>query len=417
MVQYLVLCVDRDNDLGRKAGINGPVVGREKNLDAATKLLLADPAEADGNAMFAAVKRFDDLKARYGDVEVATVTGYGKEGFESDRELSQQLDYLVETLRPAGFVIVSNGREDDQVLPLVQSRGKIISKETALVHQAETVESTYFTISNALKDPYMARIVFVIPGIILLFIFTLGQPSLRFLLLVAGGYLILKGFGIEEKIIEWWQNFSGSVSFNRPLSVILYLASLFAVTIGLFTAYVNLSAVPNEDWLVEGLSAMRSTFVFFLGAGLLFVIGRAIDALLQRQAQRIRDYFLTIVGTALFWFELDAAVIFFIDGASNYDGVIASLVIGLAVALIAFQISKTMDLRHRVTTLFMGAPVFSNDGQWLGRVTSINRDDQTISVKNPEWPDAIAFAKPRFVFKEGRVLVPRPENLPGAASA
>ena len=38
-----VICVDRDNDFGRKAGIDGPIIGRKDNLRAAVKLALADP--------------------------------------------------------------------------------------------------------------------------------------------------------------------------------------------------------------------------------------------------------------------------------------------------------------------------------------------------------------------------------------
>jgi len=42
-MKILVLCVDRDDDIGVKTGIKAPLVGREDNLAAATKLGLADP--------------------------------------------------------------------------------------------------------------------------------------------------------------------------------------------------------------------------------------------------------------------------------------------------------------------------------------------------------------------------------------
>ena len=43
MVRTLVLPVDRDNDLGVKAGIRGPVIGRKATLRAVIKLGIADP--------------------------------------------------------------------------------------------------------------------------------------------------------------------------------------------------------------------------------------------------------------------------------------------------------------------------------------------------------------------------------------
>ncbi len=54
--KLLVLCVDRDNDIGEKSNIKTPVVGRKDCLYAASELALSDPEEADANAIFAAVK-------------------------------------------------------------------------------------------------------------------------------------------------------------------------------------------------------------------------------------------------------------------------------------------------------------------------------------------------------------------------
>ena len=47
MARVLVLTVDRDNDLGIKTSIRGPVVGRRQVLTAALKLGIADPEERD----------------------------------------------------------------------------------------------------------------------------------------------------------------------------------------------------------------------------------------------------------------------------------------------------------------------------------------------------------------------------------
>ena len=55
MTRTLVLTVDRDNDLGLKTAIRGPVVGRKKVLAAALKLGIADPEESDTNAMLGAL--------------------------------------------------------------------------------------------------------------------------------------------------------------------------------------------------------------------------------------------------------------------------------------------------------------------------------------------------------------------------
>ena len=50
--KLLVICVDRDDDVGRKAGITTPVVGRDSCINAAQRLALEDPEDADSNSIF-----------------------------------------------------------------------------------------------------------------------------------------------------------------------------------------------------------------------------------------------------------------------------------------------------------------------------------------------------------------------------
>ena len=61
MVRTLVLTVDRDNDLGVKAAIRGPVIGRKPTITAAIKLGIADPEESDTNAILGALHHYDRL--------------------------------------------------------------------------------------------------------------------------------------------------------------------------------------------------------------------------------------------------------------------------------------------------------------------------------------------------------------------
>ena len=62
-MKTLVLCVDRDNDIGAKTGLQAPLIGRDQNLAAATKLGLADPEDSDVNALLSAVSIYDGLRS------------------------------------------------------------------------------------------------------------------------------------------------------------------------------------------------------------------------------------------------------------------------------------------------------------------------------------------------------------------
>ena len=85
----LILCIDSDDDIGIKGKVKTPLIGREANIQAATKLALSDPEEADANAMFGAVKLYDKLLKDYPNetFEVATIAGSSKGGVNADRAM------------------------------------------------------------------------------------------------------------------------------------------------------------------------------------------------------------------------------------------------------------------------------------------------------------------------------------------
>ena len=85
--RFLILAVDRDGDLEAKAAVRSPIYGRDAMLAAATKLAIADPEEADANAMFAAVREFDRLRKEEIECEVAVACGKSDSGFAADMKI------------------------------------------------------------------------------------------------------------------------------------------------------------------------------------------------------------------------------------------------------------------------------------------------------------------------------------------
>src|SRR3989344_1774019 len=97
--KILVICADRDDDVGRKTEFKGPTVGREENTKLATALGLSDPEDSDTNAIFEAVRVYDQL-AKAETVEIATITGHKEEGIKADKEIARQLDKITEKFEP-----------------------------------------------------------------------------------------------------------------------------------------------------------------------------------------------------------------------------------------------------------------------------------------------------------------------------
>ncbi len=164
----LVLCIDRDDDLGRKTSFDGPLVGHEDCLKGAIALATADPADTDSNTMFEAIK-----SAREIGCEVAVVTGSLKVGAASDRIVSSQIDKILSGKgKFDGVILVTDGADDEQLIPIVQSRIKISGIKRVIVKQAERLENTYYTamdwLKKIVKDKEMARLMLGVPGFVAL---------------------------------------------------------------------------------------------------------------------------------------------------------------------------------------------------------------------------------------------------------
>ncbi|MDD1662115.1 MAG: DUF373 family protein, partial [Methanomicrobiales archaeon] len=154
----LVLCVDRDDDIGYKAQVESPVIGREASLAAATALALADPEDSDVNAIFQGIRIYDDLVKRGEGVSLAILAGDHTDMIQGDRKIAAGLEQVIRTTGAASCILVSDGAEDEFVLPIIQSRIQVESVRRVIVSQMPNLESSYYTIKKLINDPKISRV-------------------------------------------------------------------------------------------------------------------------------------------------------------------------------------------------------------------------------------------------------------------
>jgi putative membrane protein len=281
----LVLCVDRDDDLGRKAGLHGPIIGRSAVLEAAGKLGAADPEDTDTNALFGGLRLYDELREDEQDVEVVALTGSAKVGVVSDRIIAEQLDQVLKEHPAEAAYFVSDGAEDEYLLPVLASRVRIDGVRRVVVRQAPGIESTYYTVTRALKDPKL-RAKTVLPFALVLIVLGLaaaaGQLVWGFigLLLLIGVYLIFWTFDIDEAIIAAIT----SASTDIRQGAIAFGFGLFAIGVigvGFIEGY--------NHYLPTGVNSLDRFLDFFLAAiiwwlvgGMIWETGRAIRRYVAR---------------------------------------------------------------------------------------------------------------------------------------
>ncbi len=276
--RILVISVDRDNDLGEKAEINGPVIGKENVIEAATKMGLKDPSDSDFNALFEAVRVHDELKKQYA-VQVAIITGDKDVGVKSDTKIKDQLDEALRHFRANFVVLISDGSEDEHVIPVIQSRIPILSVKRLVVKQSEQLESTYYKVKDfmkeSLEDPKMARLVFGLPAIALLLTAIFGAEGWRAVLGLLGAYLVIKGFRLESYFTGAADEFRDSFTRKR-LSFFIYIIGILFTVLASYRGY---NAMQN--WLAMGLfetiAAFLSASVYYYWiAGTMAWLGKSI---------------------------------------------------------------------------------------------------------------------------------------------
>ncbi|UCH72543.1 MAG: DUF373 family protein, partial [Thermoplasmatales archaeon] len=198
-MKTLILNVDRDDDFGRKAKVKSPIIGIKNNIDAANKLGQTDPEDSDLNAIFSAISTYKLLAEEGKDVEIATICGHINVGLKSDDILSKQLEEVIKKTGAQDVILLSDGAEDEYILPIVQSRIKITSVKRVSVKQSKELEYTYYRILKILDDEKIQK-QFLLPITLILIVWgifvLLQMASAGFgaMLLTLGAYLLIRIF-------------------------------------------------------------------------------------------------------------------------------------------------------------------------------------------------------------------------------
>lgn len=281
----LVVCIDRDDDLGRKASVAGPVVGRANVLDAAVRLGTSDPEDSDTNALFAAVNLLDELRGTGEEWEVCVLTGSPKVGVVSDRRVADQFDAVLGRTGAKSAYLVSDGAEDEFLFPILASRVKVDGVRRVYVRQNASIESTYYTVVRALKDPKL-RAKTVLPIALVLLILGIAAAAnvviwgVIGLAVVLGVYLIFWTFDVDEAIIESIRGAStdirqGSVAFGFGLFAIAL------VGVGFLSGYNGYATSPSGP-LDRFLFFLQAAILWWLIGAVVWECGRAIRRTLSR---------------------------------------------------------------------------------------------------------------------------------------
>ena len=271
--RLLVICIDRDNDVGEKAGIATPVVGRDACIEAAQRLALEDPEDADSNSIFSAVKTYEDLISKGYQVEVITVAGVKERGVQADEKILVETKKVLEKFSANGAVIVSDGEDDESVIPVIQNILPVVSVQRVVMKVSRSVEYSYAVFGKYLKmvayDTKYSKFFLGVPGILLLIggiatVFGYTAEIFAVLVSILGGAFLIRAFDIDRAWKSW--------SKPTPMGFI----RMFTMVAGVL---LILSSVPAGIGAVDS-KLMESDTTFILKITNKVVIGQFVAGVL-----------------------------------------------------------------------------------------------------------------------------------------
>ena len=349
----LVICVDRDDDVGKKAGISTPVVGRNACIEAAQRLALEDPEDADSNAIFSAIKTYEDLVSSGYKAQVITVAGVESRSVQGDEKIAAEIKSVLQKFSADGAVIVSDGEDDEMVIPIIQNVIPVISVQRVVMKVSRTIEHSYALFGKFLKmvvyDPKYSKFFLGVPGILLLIGgvgAVTGYTAEIFAVLVSilGGAFLIRAFDIDKAWSNWAKPTpEGFIRmFTLITGLILIAGSIPAgvTNVGLenITADLGVLDILTDEIIIGKFISGMIPFLW-IGIGTIFV-GILFNNWLNRKLRHISDILRIIVLVSLY------PTVYQFTNILRFNESSFSLIIPLVIGFAVTAASATLLIRR-----------------------------------------------------------------------
>lgn len=291
----LVVCLDRTDDVGRKAGVETPVAGWEDVESLVSGVGLADPEDSGVNSILEALRVTQDIKADGGDAAVAVVSGTPESMVSADRSVARQLDALVDEYDPDSAIVVIDSAEDERLVPVVESRLPVDAVDRVVVRQARDLESTYYLLKQFLADEELRQTTLVPIGTALVVFPVLSYlgsfaMALATIVAVIGLFLVYKGFGLDENV-EGMTTQAREAVYSGKISVVTYVVAAGLALVGVFAGVIGMSDLPGtEGILLPAMQFAYDSILWLAIAALTASTGRLLDEVMKNDEQLRTSY-------------------------------------------------------------------------------------------------------------------------------
>ena len=388
--KVLILCIDTDNDIGKKTKIQTPIIGRKQNIDAATKLLLTDPEEADGNTMFEGVRLYDDINTKTeprGSYEIATIAGSELGGLTADRKIAAELASILKDFSAEGIILVTDGFSDERIIPIIQSRAPIISVRRVVVKHSKSIEETAAVFSRYVRmlfeNPKYSKLFLGPPGILLIAIAGLlvAQQFIPYdittwigivAVIIVGVFLLGRAYGLDKKVLSFQKWLAQIYLHSLPglIRGFSLVGCLLVIALGFFTAWTfvaeqfypfptDLTAILEVLPSIIGVFISESLTMLVIGICILF-LGRAIAYLFDHDPRFWRTIvFLVLTGWS--WVVFTETSVILRTPLTRMENLIIYIIIGIVLIISSSFITHRLSKKYR--KFFRGLTIEEDEEQ------------------------------------------------------
>ncbi len=287
----LVVCLDRNDDVGRKTGLRTPIVGWEAVRALVTDVGLADPEDSGVNSLLETLRVAQSLRDDDDDPVVAVVSGDRDSMVSADRAVARQLDDLIAEYDPDSAVVVIDSAEDERLVPIVESRVRVDSVDRVVVRQARDIESTYYLLKQFLADEELRQTILVPIGLTLLVfpilasVFSPAEGAAA-ITTVIGLFLLYKGFSVDEILTGLTRRARDSL-YTGQVSVVTYVVAVGLTLVGLFAGALGVSNLEDtQGVLVPAMQFAFDSVPWLAMAALTASAGRLLDEIIGEEPLR-----------------------------------------------------------------------------------------------------------------------------------
>jgi len=294
----LVVCVDRDDDIGTKTGLDTPVAGWEAVRSLVTDVGLADPEDASVNCLLESLRVARDLRDGDEDVEVAVISGAAESMVGRDRAVASQMDDLIADYDPDSAIVVIDSAQDERLVPIIESRVQVDAVDRVVVRQARDIESTYYLLKQFLADEELRQTVLVPVGIAMLafpiLLMAFGPAmAVASITAVIGLFVLYKGLGVDEYVSDLPGEVRDALYSGR-VSIVTYVVAAGLSLIGVFAGALRVSELttPTQGVLLPAMAFAFASVPWLAAAALTASTGRLLDEVIRND--RVRNSYLNL---------------------------------------------------------------------------------------------------------------------------